>query len=165
MRSLENAREESRQLQVPLYLVQAHDEAVRQEDRERLTPLLRAELLRRVNPDSTKALPSFLPLYIGMRVILASKDCARIGIMKGWPCVIGDIILPGDEILPDRAMCGDMHTLKYLPVSLLLYAEGAQWVLPRSDLPSHLPQISADTGYFSYAQDMISSVLRLTPMI
>ena len=58
MRSMENAREESRQLQVPLYLVQARDEAVRVEEREKLTPSLRAELLRRVNPDSTKALPS-----------------------------------------------------------------------------------------------------------
>ena len=128
--------------------MQAHDEAVRQEDRERLTPLLRAELLRRVNPDTTKALPSFLPLYIGMRVLLASKDCARIGIMKGCPCVIRDIIMAGDEILPDRPICGDMHTLKYLPVSLLLYAEGAQWVLPRTDLPSHLPKNLDRRGLF-----------------
>ena len=60
--------------------------------------------------------------------------------MKGCPCVIRDIILAGDEILPARAICGDMHTLTYLPASLLLYAEGAQWVLPRSDLPSHLPK-------------------------
>ena len=37
--------------------------------------LSRAELLRRVNPEQTKGLPSFLPLYIGMRVLLASKDC------------------------------------------------------------------------------------------
>ena len=42
MRSMENAREESRQLQVPLYLVQAHDEAVRVEERDKLTPSLRA---------------------------------------------------------------------------------------------------------------------------
>ena len=116
MRSMENAREESRQLQVPLYLVQAHDEAVRQEDRASLTPLLRAELLRRVNPDNTKALPSFLPLYIGMRVILASKDCTRIGIMKGCPCVIRDIVMAGQEILPDQHVCGDMHTLE-IPAS------------------------------------------------
>ena len=74
MRSIENAKEESRRLQVPLCLVQSHDETVRQEYREQMAPLIRAELLRRVNPESTKALPSFLPLYIGMRVFLAFKD-------------------------------------------------------------------------------------------
>ena len=45
-------------------------------------------------------------------------------------------------------VCGDMHTLKYLPVSLLLYAEGAQWVLPRSDLPRHLPKDLDRRGLF-----------------
>ena len=73
--------------------------------------------------------------------------------------------MAGNESLPARAICGDMHTLKYLPVCLLLYAEGAQWVLPRSELPSHLPKIWTDAGYFSYAQHMIISVLKLTPII
>ena len=88
MRSMENAKEQSRSLKVLLYLVQAYDEAVRSEDREKLTAAVQADLLRRASPDHTKALPSFLPLYAGMRRIRMSKECVQFGVMKSCPCIL-----------------------------------------------------------------------------
>ena len=111
MRSLEIARKEARDLQTPLYLLQACDDAQNSADAAKLTPTIRAELLRRVNPEHTKSLPSFLPLYVGMRVLLSSKDCVRIGIMKGCPCVVESIVLANDEILPHRLLAGEPHSL------------------------------------------------------
>ena len=148
MRSLETAREETKRLQTPLYLLQARDEAVRIEDEPKLTATLRADLLRRVNPEHTKSLPSFLPLYVGMRLLLSSKDCVRIGIMKGCPCVVESIVLAPDEIVPFRLVAGAPHPLVYMPVSLLLRAEKADWILPRGDLPASLPKHVDRRGLF-----------------
>jgi hypothetical protein len=85
MRSLENAQTESKRLRTPLYVVQACDEVVHREDESKLTNAIRTALLQMVNPGETRGLPSFLPLYRGMRLLLASKDCVRLGIMKGCP--------------------------------------------------------------------------------
>ena len=59
MRSLQNAMTESKRLQVPLYIVQARDDAVHADDESKLTESVRAELLRRVNPDQTKKCQAF----------------------------------------------------------------------------------------------------------
>jgi hypothetical protein len=148
MRSLQTAREDARKLQTPLYLVQARDDPVRIGDAAKLSPAVREDLLRRVNPEQTKSLPSFLPLYVGMRLILASKDCVRIGIVKGCPCVVESIVLASDEMVPYTLVAGEPHSLTFMPVSLLLRAEKADWVLPRGDLPSSLPKNIDRRGLF-----------------
>ena len=51
-------------------MLQAHDEATKPADEAKLTADVRAELLRRVNPEQNAGMPSFLPLYLGMRVTL-----------------------------------------------------------------------------------------------
>jgi len=111
MRSLENAKDQSRRLRVPLYMIQANDEVVRSENKGTLTQQVHADLLRRVNPEQTKGLPSLLPLCKGMRLLLASKDCVRFGIMKGCPCIIEDNVFADDEILPFNPVAGDPHNL------------------------------------------------------
>ena len=83
-----------------------------------------------------------------MRVILASKDCARIGVMKGCPCVVHEIVFAPHEALPDRPTCGNVYMLQYLPVSLLLKVDNADWKLPNSDLPSGLPKNLERRGLF-----------------
>ena len=81
-------KEQSRRLNVPLYILRASDVAVRAEDEEKLTEVQKVELFRRVNPDKTKGLPSFLPLYVGMRLLLNSKDCVRFRYYEGH-CFLG----------------------------------------------------------------------------
>ena len=139
MRSLTNAKFNSRLLHQPLYMVQAHDALVHEEDRHKFTDEVRKELLRYVNPQNTKGLPSFLPLYQGMRLALSSKDCVRFGVVKGCACVLRHIVFADDEILPDSLVAGHIHALRYIPASLILQAEGAQWTLPASELPQNLP--------------------------
>ena len=68
-----------------LYVIQARDETVRAEDQAKLTDAVRTDLLKLCNPEKTKGLQSFLPLHQGMRLLLSSKDCVRLGIMKGVP--------------------------------------------------------------------------------
>ena len=52
----------------------------------------RQHLLVAANPRRTKGLPSFLPLYVGMRLLLQSKDCVRFGLMKGCEVVLEHIV-------------------------------------------------------------------------
>jgi len=148
MRSLEQAKELSRQLRTPLYIVQAHDVAVRHEDEVKLTDSVRADLLRRVNPEQTKGLPSFLPLHRGMRLILSSKDCVRLGVMKGCPVVLRDIVFAEDEVLPYEHVAGQTHSLQYMPTSLLLQAENVVWTLSADELPGDLPKTIDRRGLF-----------------
>jgi len=138
LQSLDNAKAECRKHKLPLYVLQARDEAIRSEDVAKLTQERHKELLRRVNPEQTKSLPSFLPLYRGMRLVLASKDCVRFGIMKGCPCILRDIIFAENEALPYAHVAGAIHELTYMPISLLLQAEDAQWTLRRTELPDSL---------------------------
>ena len=148
LRSLENAKEQSRTLNVPLYIVQASDVTTRAEDEEKLTEVQKVELLRRVNPDKTKGLPSFLPLYVGMRLLLNSKDCVRFGIMKGCPCILRDIVFSEHEVLPESPLNGHSIALRYMPVSLILQVENVQWTLPRTELPKGLPANIDRRGLF-----------------
>ena len=119
-----------RQHGTPLYIVQAHDVAVRAENEKKLTDAVRADLLRYVNPEDTKGLPSFLPIYRGMRLLLNSKDCVRLGIMKGCPVVVRDIVFADDEALPYDHVPGRAHMLRYMPVSLILQAEEVRCAEP-----------------------------------
>ena len=69
-------------------MVQAHDRATRASDEKKMVPEVRAELLKRVNPGQNVHLPGFLPLYVGMRLTLLSKDCVRLGLVKGCTCTL-----------------------------------------------------------------------------
>ena len=148
MRSLDYAKDQSRRLGEPLYVLQANDETHRPEDSKKLTDAVRADLLRRVNPEQTKGLPSFLPLHRGMRLLLSSKDCVRLGIMKGCPVILRDIVFADDEVLPYELVAGHVHRLQYMPVSLILQAEGVDWTLPREELPVDLPEAVDRRGLF-----------------
>ena len=111
MRSLENAKAQSIKLHTPLYMVQAHDEVVRSEDAAKVSPEVLSELLRKVNPEHNKGLPSFLPLYRGIKLLLSSKDCVRLGIVKGCTCILRDIVFADDEALPFNFVAGQPHEL------------------------------------------------------
>jgi len=153
MRSFEKAKERSGQLKTALYMVQANDEAVQPEDQGKLTSEIRAELLRRVSPEQTKGLPSFLPLYRGMRLLLSSKDCVRLGIVKGCVAVLRDIVLSDEEVVPFGLVAGEPHQLQYMPVSLLLQAEEVDWTLPPTELPADLPKGMDRRGLFQVKPD------------
>ena len=146
--SMENAKAQSRNLLTPLYVVQAKDEAVHLEDRAKMTATVQKDLLAEVNPQHTKHLPGFLPLYIGMRLLLSSKDCVRFGIVNGCPCTLRDIVFADDEILPSPLVAGHAHQLTFMPVSLILQADGAEWTLPTTELPARLPDGIDRRGLF-----------------
>ena len=129
-------------------MVQAHDEATRASDEKKMVPQVRADLLKRLNPEQNAGIPGFLPLYVGMRLTLLSKDCVRFGLMKGCTCVVQQVVLADGESLPEKTVAGHVHQLTYMPVGLLLKAEDAQWTLPSSELPEDLPQDQDKTGLF-----------------
>ena len=148
LQSMENAMSQSRRLGRPLYVVQAKDEAVYPEDLKRMTDAVQRDLLQRVNPEQTRNLPSFLPLYVGMRLLLSSKDCVRFGIVKGCPCILRHIVFADDEELPFEARLGLAHPLRLMPISLILQAEGVEWKLPPTELPESLPSDTDRRGLF-----------------
>ena len=148
MRSLEYAKNYCRDHKLPLYVVQARDQVVRSEDASKLTDKVQAELLQRVNPDATKGLPSFLPLYRGMKLLISSKDCVRLGIVKGCPCKLEDIVFADEEDLGFHHVAGQPRELRFMPVSLLLRAENATWTLSSEDLPRGLPPTLDKRGLF-----------------
>ncbi len=75
-------------------------------------PQVLTELLRRVSPEQTKGLPSFLPLYRGMRLLLSSKDCVKLGVVKGCVAILRDIVLADNETVPFGLMAGEPHQLQ-----------------------------------------------------
>ena len=113
-----------------------------------MTDAVQRELLQRVSPDLTRNLPSFLPLYIGMRLLISSKDCVRFGIVKGCPCILRHIVFAEDEELPSQVRAGHAHPLQLMPISLILQAVEAEWTLPRSELPEGLPDDVDRRGLF-----------------
>ena len=72
-RSLVNARDATSAAQKPLYIVQARDEATNVRDARKMDDV-REELLRMASPRDTQGLPGVLPLYVGMRLTLQTKD-------------------------------------------------------------------------------------------
>ena len=141
MQSFRNARDASRAFGVRLYMVTACDD-VKPADVAFFTHAAREEMLRRVNPRATQRLPSHLPLYIGMRLLMFSKDCVRFGLMNGCECELVGIVFADHEHLPEDALAGEYISLEYMPASILLRVPGAAWVLPACDLPAVDPGIS-----------------------
>ena len=150
MRALDQAKQYCLRTATPLFILQAADVSVNTQDKPLFSPEVRKSLLDRTNPDQTKGLPSFLPLHLGMRLILASKVCVRLGVMKGCVCELVHIVFAEGErsLLPDQFTPGEAHPLRYIPATLLLRAEGAEWTLAGEDLPQDLPSGMDRRGLF-----------------
>ena len=58
-----------------------------------------------------------------MRLLLSSKDCVRLGVMKGCSVILEDTVFAPEEIVPYEYVAGQPHALTYMPISLLLRAE------------------------------------------
>ena len=112
-----------------------------------LTPSTMAEMLRLTNQHHTGSVPSVLPLYIGMTVLLQSKDCVRFGLMKGCECRVEQIFFDELEVLPTVILLGQPVELSYVPQYLLLRALGTAWSLPQRKLPQ-LPLTADRQGLF-----------------
>ena len=140
MRSLETAKRYCRERNVPLFLVQARDDAVHDSERPLFTKALREEVLKFVNPEKNRGLSSFLPLHVGMKLILSSKECVRLGLVKGCVCTLRSIVFADRECLPVDQEAGVPHKLSYMPATLFLQADGAKWTLTGCDLPKDLKQ-------------------------
>ena len=80
--SFQNAVDHCRSEKKRLYIVKAAVEA-RVGEEHYLTAKLVSELLGLTGQRCTNCIQSVLPLYIGMRLLLYSKDCVRFGLMKG----------------------------------------------------------------------------------
>ena len=91
--------------------MQANDEVTNSEDLSYFDDTVKSELLRRTNPELTKGLPRFLPLYRGIRLVLSSKDCVRLGVMKGSPVILRDIVFADDEQMLYDFVAGHAHHL------------------------------------------------------
>jgi hypothetical protein len=129
-----------------LFIVQASDVA-HEEDKLSFSDSIRHDLISQTNPRHTKQLPSFLALYVGMRLSLLSKDCVRFGLMNGCECILEKIVFSDLEDLPENLLAGDAFPLRYLPVSLLLRAVDASWALVDRSLPN-LPASMSRHGLF-----------------
>ena len=68
--------------------------------------------------------------------------------MKGCPVALRDIVFADDEVLPAAHVAGHIHSLRFMPISLLLQVEDAVWQLPDSELPCSLPSHVSKRGLF-----------------
>ena len=59
-----------------------------------------------------------------------------------------DIVFADDERRPSGVVAGEPQLLEYMPVSLLLQAEGVDWTLPSSELPNDVPRNVDKRGLF-----------------
>ena len=123
-----------------LYMVTASDHA-RVSDELVFTKELRSSLFEQCNPRKTSNLPGCLPLHVGMRLLLFSKDCVRLGLMNGCECILENILFAEEEELPSEHLCGDYFQLRWMPLSLLLRVPSAAWILPSNQLPNLPPHI------------------------
>ena len=64
------------------------------------------------------------------------------------PMYIGSNRFADDENMPYEHVAGHPYHLRYMPVSLLLRAEGATWSLANDDLPKNLPASLDTRGIF-----------------
>ena len=129
-----------------LYVVLASD-TVRSAEIPMYTENVRTEVLRIANPRKTKHLPASCLLFHGMRLLLFSKKCARLGLMSGCACVLEDILMHDREVLPNHSEVGEVIPLQFMPTALLLRAEDAKWTLPPEQLPP-LPESMSRRGLF-----------------
>ena len=130
-----------------VYVVLASD-TPRSVDAEMLTHQMRKALLEIAQPRKTKYLPGQCVLHLSMRLLLFSKKCVRLGLMNGCACELVDIIFSRKEELPIDVRTGEDVVCKYMPIALLLRAEGAQWILPHDQLPQDLPPALDRRGLF-----------------
>ena len=130
-----------------VYVVLASD-TPRSVDAEMLTHQMRKALLEIAQPRKTKYLPGQCVFHLGMRLLLFSKKCVRLGLMNGCACELVDIIFSHKEELPIDVRTGEDVVCKYMPIALLLRAEGAQWILPDKQLPQDLPPSLDRRGLF-----------------
>ena len=144
-RSMQNARDTAASLRRTLYVVKASDVATDPHNQAKLTPEVQGYLDSLCNPRDTQDLPGVLPLYVGMRLTLQSKECVRLGLMKGCVCILRHIVFSEHE---DLSVDSDTVHLKYLPVCLWLQAEDVDWRLPESDIPGDLPRETDRRGLF-----------------
>ena len=84
-----------------------------------------------------------------MRFLLSSKDCVRLGLMKGCPVVLRAVVFADEEELPYDHIAGTPHSLAYMPFSLVLQAEEVDWTLPDTELPADIPKSIDRRGLFS----------------
>ena len=139
-----------------LYVSVANDE-IKDGGGAALTDELRTTLLKKSNLRQIQNLPSSLPLYKSMHLLLYSKECVRLQLMNGCLCQLEDIVFADEEVLPAVVYAGEPIALEYMPVQLLLRAIDAKWTLPPSQLP-RLPEgfdrrglflLAPHTDYFS----------------
>ena len=111
---------------------------------------VRAQLLRENNLRKLQYLPSVVPLYVGMHLLLYSKECVRLHLMNGCEVILEQIFCSDkdEEDMPDYAAAGAPIFLQYMPVCLLLRAVGAEWTLPASMLPHFLDNDYNRKGLF-----------------
>ena len=83
-----------------------------------------------------------------VRLMLSSEDCVRFGLVKGCVCTIRAIIHASLGNLDVDVVLGEPHSLQYMPASLLLQAESADWTLPRDELPVNPPESFNRRGLF-----------------
>eukprot|EP00973_Karenia_brevis_P024440 3370709-Karenia_brevis.AAC.1 len=67
--------------------------------------------------------------------------------MKGCECILEDIVFAEQEDLPRDAVAGEPLVLEYMPISLILRAVKAAWILTSDCLPS-LPEALPRNGLF-----------------
>ena len=129
-----NAVRDSVRLERRLYISVACDEPKLKKGDVASAELAEA-FLRESNLRKVKNLPSVLPLFRGMRLLLYDKICARLLLMNGCQCILEDVLFDADEVVPPAVHAGDPVVLNYLPSHLLLRAVDAPWTLPEDQLP------------------------------
>ena len=157
--SFHNALRSSTQSRRRLYAFFAAD-SVRTSETSLFTETMRREVLQIPNPRNCSYLPGVSQWYIGMKLLLFSKKCVRLGLMNGCQCTLEDIVFSEHEDLPMHYEVGDIIKLEYVPPALLLRADQATWVLPPTHLPPLPPEVDRrglfvlrqHTGYFPYGK-------------
>ena len=146
-----NAVRASLQNRVRLYVSVACDTAEQGDRASRaFSEDVRVELLRENNLRKLQYLPSILPFYVGMHLLLYSKECVRLHLMNGCEVILEQLFFADseDEEMPTHAAAGAPIFLRYMPVCLLLRAVGAKWTLPQSMLPVVLDSSCDRKGLF-----------------
>ena len=155
----------SARLGTRLYISVASDEA-KGSSKALQSADLAESLLRETNLRKLRQLPSTLPLYIGMRMVLLEKACARLLLMNGCLCILEEILFDENEELPTAVHAGEPIVLKYVPTHLLLRAVDTKWTLPDDQLPE-LPcdmnkqglfLLPRATRYWSYLATRVDTV-------
>ena len=156
-----NAMATASRLGVPVFVVKALDVA-KQEEAHLFTEQWHTKLLDNADLSFCKRTPGILALYHGMDLVLNSKDCVRFGLMNGCECRLEQILFADTEQLPEDPVAGAVYELEYLPVALLLRANGAAWTLPPDLLP-HLARDVDTRGLFLLRAQPVSLSLEVAP--